>query len=276
VGNDGGLVTVRGGAPADGRGGGVAITGRDGATGTAANRNGGSVTVIAGNAATAGTGGGCSIDAGSGGATGTAGVVTITAGAGGATSGNGGLATLRGGLPVEGNGGGVDIIGRNAATTGASNFTGGAVSLTGGNAVGNSTGGNLLFTPGTSPTGTQGCIDMLGQVAWDSQISPAALGAGDNDDWAPTGLGTANLIRATPDAGGSNITGITTAGNCARKLILLHNLGSADITLVHEDAGSTAGFRFNLPNAANVVIRDFGSIWIWYDTTASRWKVLSI
>lgn len=104
--------------------------------------------------------------------------------------------------------------------------------------------------------------------------SPAALATGDNDDYSPTNLASAIVLRLTGDAGGSNLTGI--AGGSAGRTLVIFNVGSPDITVVHEDTGSAAPNRIVLPNStASVVIRDNGSMTLWYDAGSSRWRVWS-
>lgn len=148
----GGAITLTGGVPIDGNGAGVSLLASAGVS-AASNRNGGAITLTAGNAARAGTGGNANLTAGSGGLTGTAGTVTITSGAGGATSGAGGLATLQGGLPIDGAGGGVTILGRTGATTTATARAGGTVTITAGASVSGGTGGNVNITSGAGGGG---------------------------------------------------------------------------------------------------------------------------
>lgn len=118
-----------------------------------------------------------------------------------------------------------------------------------------------------------GVVRTLGRPTVDTNsiISPTAL-AGNTDDWNPTGLDTAAVIRVSSSAGAVNLTGITaTAGN---SMVLLCNVDTTDtITLVH-DATSTAANRFLCPNNANLALRPRGSVWIFYDSVSSRWRVV--
>lgn len=104
-----------------------------------------------------------------------------------------------------------------------------------------------------------------------SIISPTALAANTND-WNPTGLGTAYLIRATSDATPRNLTGIVAQADGT--ILYLHNANAATtITLVH-DATSTGANRFLCPGAANYALTAKRTVMLVYDSTADRWLVL--
>lgn len=104
-----------------------------------------------------------------------------------------------------------------------------------------------------------------------SIISPTALAANTND-WNPTGLGTAYLIRATSDATPRNLTGITAQADGT--VLYLHNANAATtITLVH-DATSTGANRFLCKGAANFALTAKTTVMLVYDSTADRWLVI--
>ena len=67
-------------------------------------------------------------------------------------------------------------------------------------------------------------------------ISPSQLTA-NTDDWAPTGLSGADIIRASTDAS-RNLTGISAPS--AIRALILENVGSNDLVLIH-NATSTRG-----------------------------------
>ena len=98
-------------------------------------------------------------------------------------------------------------------------------------------------------------------------ISPTQLTANTND-WAPTNLATASVIRASTDAA-RDLTGLT--GGSDGRIIILLNVGSFDLTLKDESASSTAANRFAL-DADKVMGADAGVILI-YDSTSSRWRL---
>lgn len=61
----------------------------------------------------------------------------------------------------------------------------------------------------------------------------------------------------------------------ASKVILIHNISTADITLEHENASATAADRLKLPNATFLKIAPQASIELFYSVTDSRWKLKS-
>lgn len=117
-GRNGGPITIvagNSGTTATTAGGAVSISAGNG--NAAAATNGGAINLTGGNAADAGTGGGVNITSGNGGTTGNANDVTITGGAGGSTSGNSGSITIQSGTVVAGVTGNVTIKTRDAAGT---------------------------------------------------------------------------------------------------------------------------------------------------------------
>ena len=104
-----------------------------------------------------------------------------------------------------------------------------------------------------------------------SFITPAQITANQND-YAPTGIATATVLRLTSDAAGRQITGIA-ASQVEGRILVLRNVGAFNITLVH-DATSTAANRFTLNNAANMQLVPGAAIALMYDGTVSRWSVL--
>lgn len=100
-------------------------------------------------------------------------------------------------------------------------------------------------------------------------ISPAQITANQND-YAPTGLGTASILKLSSDAARS-ITGLAAGGEgCVVSLI---NTGSQTINLLDESASSSAANRFTL--GGDVAIGAKQAILLRYDSTASRWYALA-
>lgn len=132
------------------------------------------------------------------------------------------------------------------------------------------TGGSLVFAtaPVISDPDFTGLVDAQQTFALTGDISPAQITANQND-YAPTGLSTASVLRLNTDAS-RNITGLT--GGSDGRVILIHNIGTADIVLTDEDAASTAANRFAL--AANVTLAGDQSAMIQYDATTSRWRMI--
>lgn len=113
---------------------------------------------------------------------------------------------------------------------------------------------------------------------YDTAQSPAALAAGNTNDYNPGGgIGSRCVFRLTPDAAGSTVTGIaaSTQGN----IIMLFNIqtgATGTLTLAHQDAGSSATNRIICPSEISGVIPAGGSAILRYDANTTRWRVLSI
>jgi hypothetical protein len=106
------------------------------------------------------------------------------------------------------------------------------------------------------------------EFALTGDISPAQI-TDNQDDYSPTGLATASTLRLNTDAS-RNITGL--AGGADGRLILIHNVGSNNIVLKDEDAGSSAANRFAL-NADLTLSADECAV-LQYDSTSSRWRMI--
>lgn len=100
-------------------------------------------------------------------------------------------------------------------------------------------------------------------------ISPAQLTAAAND-WNPSGLSTANLIRLSGDDQFRIISGID--ASVAGEMITLTNVGSFAVLLTKEDGASTAANRFNIYR--DYVLYPDNSITLYYDLTSARWKFM--
>jgi hypothetical protein len=127
----------------------------------------------------------------------------------------------------------------------------------------------LDTTKVAAPDGTGGLtfraeLDFSGPA-----ISPAQLTA-NTDDWNPTGLATAAVIRASTDAS-RNLTGIVAPA--APRAIALANVGAFDLVLKH-DVTSTAANRFFCPNDTDVTLQKDSAVILAYDATSDRWRVV--
>lgn len=101
-------------------------------------------------------------------------------------------------------------------------------------------------------------------------LTPAQLTA-NQDNYNPTGLATAAVLRMSTNAS-RNVTGI--AGGSNGRMLLVGNVGSNNLVLVH-DATSTAANRFSLPGAANLTLLPGEWALLRYDATLSRWIVVA-
>ncbi len=120
---------------------------------------------------------------------------------------------------------------------------------------------NALLSDGLSVGGT---------AALTGDISPASIGANQNN-YAPTGLAGASVLRLTA-SGAYNITGL--GGGTDGRIITLVNIGANAITLMDENASSTAANRFAL--AGNITLAQDQSAVLLYDATASRWRAMAV
>lgn len=105
-------------------------------------------------------------------------------------------------------------------------------------------------------------------VALAGVLSPSQL-TGDQNDWNPTNLATASIIRVDSDRL-VTITGLS--GGASGRLLWLSNVGNFPVVLAIENAGSSASNRFT--GTAGPMLWPNSSLQLWYDGTSSRWRVL--
>lgn len=115
--------------------------------------------------------------------------------------------------------------------------------------------------------GTAGSATSSADVAWTGDISPSQITA-DQDNYNPTGLSGAAVIRLSSDAW-RRINGL--AGGADGRLIKIINVGSYPIALGIEVASSTAANRFLA--AGDQVLYPTESVEVIYDATSQRWRV---
>lgn len=106
--------------------------------------------------------------------------------------------------------------------------------------------------------------------AWTGVVSPAQLTA-DQNNWNPTGLAGAAIVRVSSDAA-RVITGL--AGGSAGRLILLHNVGGYTLTLTDQDSGSTDLNRFDVAASNDYELLASGVCFLSYDATSLRWRII--
>lgn len=92
------------------------------------------------------------------------------------------------------------------------------------------------------------------------------------DNWAPTKIADAVIVRMSSDAARS-LTGIQAPSGTHYHRKLLLNIGAFTITLEHDDSNSTDVNRFYGANSADVAVRPNGAAWVGYDRTSLRWRV---
>lgn len=111
-------------------------------------------------------------------------------------------------------------------------------------------------------------LAATGTFTLSGTITPTTLAA-NTDNWAPTGLSGASVIRVSTDAS-RNLTGIT--GGADGRVLILQNVGSNPLVLI-DDATSTAANRFQL--SANVTVGANQVAIVQYDATDSRWRMIA-
>lgn len=129
---------------------------------------------------------------------------------------------------------------------------------------------NLQGSLSTSPTFT-GTTTISQETIISGILSPSQITA-DQNDYAPTNLGTSTTIRLSTDAT-RNITGIT--GGADGRILIIHNVGSFNIVLKHANSSSSAANRFTFQNAVDDVILPDGVRVLHYDNTTARWRKVS-
>jgi hypothetical protein len=114
-----------------------------------------------------------------------------------------------------------------------------------------------------------------GPVKLSGDISPTQLTTSVND-YAPTGLATATVLRLSSDAS-RTITGLT--GGADGRLLVLQNVGSQNIVLAAESASSSAANRFTLDTS--LTLTGSTCALVQYDATGigggtGRWRLIAL
>jgi hypothetical protein len=133
--------------------------------------------------------------------------------------------------------------------------------LTGAGSFANAANLNVHFTP----KGDTGSATSSADVAWSGDISPSQITA-DQDDWNPSGLSGAAVIRVSTDAT-RYINGLQ--GGADGRIMVIKNVGSNPLVIGAERASSTAANRFQM--ASDLVIGPGEAATFIYDSTSSRW-----
>jgi hypothetical protein len=102
-------------------------------------------------------------------------------------------------------------------------------------------------------------------------ISPAQITATQNN-YNPTGLGTARILRLTSDAS-RDITGIAAAGN-GGQVITIINVAAQDIVLKYLNGGSSSANQIVTPGAGDLTLGAGDAATLFYDITSSLWRTL--
>lgn len=105
-------------------------------------------------------------------------------------------------------------------------------------------------------------------VRYTAVLSPSQI-TGDQNNYSPTGLSTASILRLSTDAA-RTITGLAAQPDGTE--LRIYNVGSFNLTLANESASSTAANRFAC--GANALIAPGHGSLLWYDITSSRWRLI--
>jgi len=128
-------------------------------------------------------------------------------------------------------------------------------------------GTNLFATQTTGPT--RKTVAYTTDVAGQTVITPSQI-TSDQNDWNPTSLSTATLIRINGDASFRSLTGITAP--TTDKTIKILNVGSNSLAFLKDHTSSTAANRFDM--LKDEILLPGETMEIYYDLTASRWKLM--
>lgn len=106
-------------------------------------------------------------------------------------------------------------------------------------------------------------------------VTPTAL-SGTVNDYAPSGLVNATILRQDGGVLDRNITGLNisalTPGPTDGRIITIVNIGTTNsLILLNQNAGSAAANRFLL-SLGDVTVPPNGSFSVRYDATSSRWR----
>ena len=124
----------------------------------------------------------------------------------------------------------------------------------------------------TDSAGTPGFTSVLpAPIAFSGAriLSPPDLTV-NTDDWSPTGLSAAAIIRIAA-TGAVNLTGMAAALTAQFKLLI--NVGTNTIT-VKNLTTSLAVNQFRCPGNADFSLTRGTATWLWYDRTSSLWQVI--
>ena len=146
-------------------------------------------------------------------------------------------------------------------------------------------GGFPTSSPGVTITERQSLNVIGGRSRFSSAmqfepINPAALAAGNNNDWAGLLTGSANngmrhWVRVTPDGGGGSVlTGIDSTAAQDGDSFILTNIGTVNFAINHNDGSSSAGNRILTYTVANLTVGPNESVFIIYDATTGAWRAI--
>lgn len=137
------------------------------------------------------------------------------------------------------------------------------------------TGTNVTIRPSRFTAVTNNIVvdgtSVATNLLYRSVTSPAALAAGNNNDYA---ISSHTVLRLTGDAGGSTLTGI--AGGWDGRRVRVINVAGGTITLAHQSGLSSSLNRILHPAGASPVLGTDDIADLEYDGTTDRWRIAGI
>jgi hypothetical protein len=115
-------------------------------------------------------------------------------------------------------------------------------------------------------------LGKINRSRWLPHNTPANITANQND-YDP---GDALVYRLNPTGTTREITGFApTGGNSLNghgRHIVIWNIGSVDLKLMHQNAGSTAANRILVSGGGDMTLASNERAALWYDPTTARWR----
>lgn len=130
-------------------------------------------------------------------------------------------------------------------------------------------GGNTLLG-GPKTLATSSDLQLLGVLSLDSVITPPVIVATAHN-YSPAGWSTAIIARVS-STGLQTITGFSAPSPARAVVRVISNVGSSNLTLANDDAGSLAANRMRF--AGSAILMPNQTITLWYDAVSSRWRRL--
>jgi hypothetical protein len=125
------------------------------------------------------------------------------------------------------------------------------------------------WVDGFSIDQTTGNLSLPRGLALTGVIAPATITANQND-YTPAGIGTAAVLQLATDAA-RNLSGL--AGGAEGRVVSIVNVGSQPLTLLDDNAASSAANRLVL--GGNLTLGTRQAAMLRYDATASRWQLIA-
>lgn len=122
-----------------------------------------------------------------------------------------------------------------------------------------------------SPLEAQGAALFTSAMRWAGIISVTI--SADVDDWAPTGLSGAHVIRVTASGGNRTINSIS--GGANGRVIIIINVSSNLVTIPNNGGTGSASNKI-VHNMDAPFLAEHETMTLWYDGTTSRWRVIAL